>query len=568
MRSSFRPPGRLDFLPSGRQGSAYAARVNSFNWQNFYDRLGGGAFLESVKERMRREYDYVLIDSRTGVSDTSGICTVQMPDDLVVCFTANHQSLEGAAAVASSVSKQWNEDRNRTKRGKIFPVLMRTELGEKNKLELARQEAQTQFSMFLDFLSPGDQKEYWGSVEVSYFQWYAFEEVLAVFGDPPKRVTSLLGALERLTQHLTDKEIMQVVPPKNEERAKVLSESLRSGGQASVISPVTALPTDEDESAFPLDPDHLETITEYGRQTRIISILGYSASGKTFLVNRLRAELPLRLWKRSPPPAGEIPISPQGLELTQLVPRSTKRHPDYLLVDTSGESFLMGLQASAEEGRIGGLVARSYLAAVALASAYILLISAEDLISYKQEGTSSDRWLGRLLNDFDDIISVIAVAKERLQTQSPAEFLTKGISRLELHQAFKRVLRCPQPICVLFSKADRISQWDQQGLYDEDPCTFALRFAPTLFRTIHNTFDYYRFDFLSSFYGHEGSFRPDYSSPHYGAVSNFLWINSLLKPRRPGVGAVQKIFDGNLPTRFAMKWRRRLDPGFRDLWAR
>ncbi len=34
---------------------------------------------------MRKEYDYILVDSRTGVSDTAGICTVQMPDTLVVC---------------------------------------------------------------------------------------------------------------------------------------------------------------------------------------------------------------------------------------------------------------------------------------------------------------------------------------------------------------------------------------------------------------------------------------------------------------------------------------------------
>ena len=38
-------PGRLDLLPAGRQSAGYSRRVNSFNWQNFYDRLGGGAFL-------------------------------------------------------------------------------------------------------------------------------------------------------------------------------------------------------------------------------------------------------------------------------------------------------------------------------------------------------------------------------------------------------------------------------------------------------------------------------------------------------------------------------------------
>jgi len=93
----FRAGGKIDLLPAGRQGSHYALTVSAFNWQNFYDRLGGGGFIDAVKQTARAQYDYVLIDSRTGVSDTSGICTVQMPDILVVCFTLNNQSIEGAS---------------------------------------------------------------------------------------------------------------------------------------------------------------------------------------------------------------------------------------------------------------------------------------------------------------------------------------------------------------------------------------------------------------------------------------------------------------------------------------
>ena len=88
----FPDDGTLDFIPAGKQGPSYSSRVNSFHWQNFYDRLGGGVFLEATKEKMQDEYDYIFIDSRTGVSDTSGICTVQMPDYLVVCFTLNNCS--------------------------------------------------------------------------------------------------------------------------------------------------------------------------------------------------------------------------------------------------------------------------------------------------------------------------------------------------------------------------------------------------------------------------------------------------------------------------------------------
>jgi len=80
-------PGTLDLVPAGKQDADYATRVNSFNFDHFYSGLGGGAFLEAAKEYME-VYDYVLIDSRTGVSDTSGICTVQMPETVVICFTS------------------------------------------------------------------------------------------------------------------------------------------------------------------------------------------------------------------------------------------------------------------------------------------------------------------------------------------------------------------------------------------------------------------------------------------------------------------------------------------------
>ena len=127
--------GTLDFVPAGRQSLAYAERVNSFNWQHFYNRLGGGAFLEAVKDRMRTEYDFILIDSRTGVSDTSSICTVQMPNDVAVCFTLNNQSIEGAAAIAASIRHLRKNPTgiSEAQDGRIFPIPTRIEFFEKEK---------------------------------------------------------------------------------------------------------------------------------------------------------------------------------------------------------------------------------------------------------------------------------------------------------------------------------------------------------------------------------------------------------------------------------------------------
>src|SRR5215475_2356825 len=93
--------------------------------------------IEAMKKLIRNEYDFVLVDSRTGVSDTSGVCTVQMPDELVVCFTLNRQSVFGAAAVAISSFNQRTKG-NGTPTLRIWPVPMRIEFAEKERLENAR----------------------------------------------------------------------------------------------------------------------------------------------------------------------------------------------------------------------------------------------------------------------------------------------------------------------------------------------------------------------------------------------------------------------------------------------
>ena len=91
--------GELSLLASGRATDIhYSANLERFDWPAFF-RGGGGDFLESTRERWREDFDFVLIDSRTGLSDSGGICTIQMPDILVGMFTANHQSLYGVRDV-------------------------------------------------------------------------------------------------------------------------------------------------------------------------------------------------------------------------------------------------------------------------------------------------------------------------------------------------------------------------------------------------------------------------------------------------------------------------------------
>jgi FxsC-like protein len=203
---TFPGSGTVDFVPAGRQDAGYATRVNSFHWQHFYDKLGGGVFLEEVKRRLRAQYDYILIDSRTGVSDTSGVCTVQMPDDLVVCFTLNQQSIEGAAAAAASAREQ-RQRPDGTPGIRVLPLVTRVDSSEKEKLDIAHTVAREYFDGFLDWLDEDQIDPYWGGSQVPYVPFYAYEEVLATFGDAAFQKGTMLSAIESLAQWITEGEV-------------------------------------------------------------------------------------------------------------------------------------------------------------------------------------------------------------------------------------------------------------------------------------------------------------------------------------------------------------------------
>ena len=46
---AFPDEGRLDFLSAGRQNRDYSAAVCSLDWDNFYERLGGGRFFRAMR---------------------------------------------------------------------------------------------------------------------------------------------------------------------------------------------------------------------------------------------------------------------------------------------------------------------------------------------------------------------------------------------------------------------------------------------------------------------------------------------------------------------------------------
>ncbi|MEU9060721.1 FxSxx-COOH system tetratricopeptide repeat protein [Streptomyces sp. NPDC048430] len=208
--------GTLDFVSAGRQNREYSATVSTFDWDNFYDRLGGGHFFDALRDDMKANYDYVLIDSRTGLSDIADICTVHLPDVLVDCFTLSDQSIDGAASVARQIAERYTG-----RPISIFPVPMRIDEGEKEKADAGRALARLKFDRLPRDLSGDELTAYWGAVEIPYRPYYAYEETLATFGDEAGLSNSLLSAFERLTAVVTQQEITSMPPVGEEVRLRI-----------------------------------------------------------------------------------------------------------------------------------------------------------------------------------------------------------------------------------------------------------------------------------------------------------------------------------------------------------
>jgi hypothetical protein len=116
--------GTLDFVSAGRQNRNYSSLTRALDFDHFYGRLGGGQFFDALRDDMRSNYDYVLIDSRTGYSDIADICTLHFPDVLVDCFTLSYQSIDGAADIAGNI-----DGRPHVRPIRILPVPLRIDLG-------------------------------------------------------------------------------------------------------------------------------------------------------------------------------------------------------------------------------------------------------------------------------------------------------------------------------------------------------------------------------------------------------------------------------------------------------
>jgi len=127
-------PPNLYLMQAGRRGpgehggpGTYSKKVRAFDWGSFYRDYG--SFFTHFRELLMANFDYVLIDSRTGFTDIGGICTRVMPEKLILVFAPNHQNIDGVLSVAEK-SIGYRVD-SRDPRGlTVFPVASRIDASD------------------------------------------------------------------------------------------------------------------------------------------------------------------------------------------------------------------------------------------------------------------------------------------------------------------------------------------------------------------------------------------------------------------------------------------------------
>lgn len=132
-------PGSLRLLTAGRRDGEnerrYAEFVTRFDWEDFYARWAGGSYIEFLRQdlvgvpQQRGACDILLIDSRTGVTEQSGICTHHLADLVVLLSAANQANLNGIGWMARSLASEHLKALRGDREIDVLPVRARIDDG-------------------------------------------------------------------------------------------------------------------------------------------------------------------------------------------------------------------------------------------------------------------------------------------------------------------------------------------------------------------------------------------------------------------------------------------------------
>lgn len=251
---SFSSGGSIRLLGAGMQKpkSQYVELVRNFDWANFYAHWNGAQVIEALRAQLKSLANVTLLDSRTGITDVGGICTMQMPDTVVLVFGFNDQNLTGIEQVARELTNENNPTlKTLDRRPELLLLPSRKELSE---LDQLRDWEINAAERFRPFCSPaliskyGSALNYIQKASVPYVSYFAYGEELAAKPDPrsglPKgrEIVEALGPLvEMLLQDNTAASALVAAKKVAQSKRDNLAAVLGGGALITAVGLITPL---------------------------------------------------------------------------------------------------------------------------------------------------------------------------------------------------------------------------------------------------------------------------------------------------------------------------------------
>ena len=188
-------------------GNPYS-RVQGLDWVHLFAEKNLAGYLEELREEWKKEFDFILVDSRTGITDVGGICTIYLPDALILMFTTNTQSLNGVIDVlerARNARDRLPFDRSRLV-GIPVPARDETRAQYQEAMEWRRTFARELDELYQDWLprnmTSADALEL---LRIPYVAYWSFGERLPVVEEGTTDPTSLGFAYGVFAKLLADR---------------------------------------------------------------------------------------------------------------------------------------------------------------------------------------------------------------------------------------------------------------------------------------------------------------------------------------------------------------------------
>ncbi len=202
------PGGNLDLISAGRRDKKYQGKLRKLDWGVLYESYHIGDFLEEMRSELKGNYDFILIDSRTGITDIGDICTVLLPDTLITIFTSNNQNIDGCETVverARAARRKLPVNRNKLI---VVPLASRDESdSEYEEATVWRKRFATRFKKYLSEWLPQSvtTEEYFNRLYIPYVPVWSFGERIPVLESQhelrdPKTIGASYLVLSRLIE--------------------------------------------------------------------------------------------------------------------------------------------------------------------------------------------------------------------------------------------------------------------------------------------------------------------------------------------------------------------------------